>query len=327
MPKRSALRARILTLYRILSEESDAEHPIPLADLLARLAAEGIPAERKSLYEDFEALRCVGFDVRYQNPSGWCLVSGALESAELRLLVDTVQAAHTISLEQSRTLIEKLTKLASCHQKEQLRRELWVEGRVKSTNDSVYANIDCIQESLRQQCTLSFQYFTYDEHKQKVLRREGARYVTSPRALIWNHENYYLVALDHRSDSLRHYRVDKMQRLQCLTLPAKGTEEPFDPAEYSRRHFSMFGGREAHVTIRAHKRLVGVLLDRFAMEAALRPDGIEHVLLEGNLSLSPQFFAWLFGLGEEAQLLSPYWAVQEYQGQLRLALERHSGFS
>lgn len=327
MEKRSIVRTRLLTLYRILSEESDAEHPIPLATLLDRLAEEGIRAERKSLYEDFEALRCVGFDVRYQNPLGWFLVGGAFESAELRLLVDTVQAAHTISLEQSRTLIDKLSKLASCHQKEQLRRELWVEGRVKSTNESVYANIDCIQESLRQQCTLSFQYFTYNQHKQKVLRRDGARYVTSPRALIWNHENYYLVALDHRSDALRHYRVDKMQRLQCLTLPARGDGEPFDAAEYSRRHFSMFGGREACVTLRCHKRLVGVLLDRFGMEAALSPDGAEHVLLTAELSLSPQFFAWLFGLGEDAQLLSPYWAVQEYQKQLRTTLERHSGFA
>lgn len=327
MPKRSALRARILTLYRILREESDAEHPIPLYVLLERLAAEGIQAERKSLYEDFEALRAVGFDVRYQNPSGWCLVSSALEPAELRLLVDTVQAAHTISLEQSRTLIDKLTKLASCHQKEQLHRELWVEGRVKSTNDRVFENIDCIQESLRQGCTLSFQYVTYDERKQKVLRREGARYVASPRALIWNHENYYLVALDHRNDALRHYRVDKMQRLQCLSLPAKGTDQPFDTAEYSRRHFSMFGGREARVTIRAHKRLVGVLLDRFGMEVELRPEGAEHVLMEVDLSLSTQFYAWLFGLGEEAQLLSPYWAVQEYQKQLRAALERHRGFA
>ena len=326
MEKRSVVRTRLLTLYRILSEESDAEHPIPLASLLERLAAEGIRAERKSLYEDFEALRCVGFDVRYQNPLGWFLVGGALESAELRLLVDTVQAAHTISQEQSRTLIEKLTRLASCHQKEQLRRELWVEGRVKSTNESVYTNIDRIQESLRQGCTLSFQYFTYDQEKTKVLRRDGARYVVSPRALIWNHENYYLVALDHRSDSLRHYRVDKMQRLQCLTLPARAPEEPFDTADYSHRHFSMFGGREACVSLRFHKRLVGVLLDRFGMEIELTEDGGEHVLLTVEVSLSPQFLAWLFGLGEEAQLLAPYWAVQEYQKQLKRTLERHSGF-
>ena len=48
----------------------------------------------------------------------------------------------------------------------------------------------------------------------------------------------------------------------------------------------------------------------------LIPDGEEHFTVALPLVMSPQFFGWLFGLGDEVQLMSPPAAVEAYQKQL-----------
>lgn len=319
-------RKRLLYVFRLLHSETDEKHTMSMPEILARLEAVGISAERKSLYEDFEALREVlGLDVRYQANHGWYLSSHSFDSAELALMVDTILAARFLTDKRSREIVDKITSLGSRHQKERLQRTVWVEGRVKADADSLN-NIDIIQESLRRGRLLSFQYFRYDEHKQKQLRRNGMRYLVSPQALIWSHENYYLVGIDHAHDGLRHYRVDKMQKLDCLSRRSRPVQSPFDPAVYSKQHFEMYGGRVAQVCLRCDKSLVGVLLDHFGMDVKLTPDGEEHVLLETELAVSPQLLGWLFGLGEQAAIVSPYWAVLEYQTRLRNVLATHVRF-
>jgi predicted DNA-binding transcriptional regulator YafY len=325
------LRQRLLCLYRMMTLQTDEAHPLPLSEIIARLGAAGIPAERKTLYEDFAALRQAGFEIQYRSGAkgGWFLTNRPFSVAELRLLVDTVQAARFLTPKKSEALIQKLTALASAAQAETLGRQVTLSGRVKTTNESVYENIVEIQRALDGKKAISFQYFRYNVQKEKELRRGGSRYLVSPKALMLNHENYYLVGYDHQHKELRHYRVDKMQQLQCLNLSQvwdKGTAG-FSPDEYSRKYFEMYRGREAVLTLRCKKELVGVMLDRFGMELSMKPLGPEHVQVEVAVFISPRFWGWLFALGEQVELLSPYWAVLEYQKQLRAVLQLHDGFA
>jgi hypothetical protein len=71
--KRSNTRERLLLLYDILSQESDASHPIPLARLTERLEQAGFSVTRKSLYRDLEALGHSPLRVRHRQkaPEGW----------------------------------------------------------------------------------------------------------------------------------------------------------------------------------------------------------------------------------------------------------------
>lgn len=330
MARHTTIRDRLLLVYQILQEHTDEAHPLPLSALIAELNCHGITAERKSLYEDFEALRHMGVDVQYKNgeKGGWFVGARTFQLAELKLLVDTVQACRFLSKQKSEALIEKLTALASSHEAGELRREVYVEGRVKTMNESTYANIDQIQAALHANRVISFHYFEYNAQKEQVLRRNGTRYFVSPKGLIWNNENYYLAALDHLHQEMRHFRVDKMQDIEGLNLCQLGEAAgaDFDIAAYSKKHFGMFRGREVTVEMRCQKELVGVMLDRFGMESRIVPEGEAYLYLTVEVAVSPQFLAWLFGLGDKVELLSPYWAVQEYKQRLRAVLHKHEGF-
>ena len=133
-------KLKILYLMDYLLRESDENHPIPVRRMIAYLESRGIAAERKSIYSDMEALANFGLDVikadgRY---GGYYLGSRQFELAELKLLVDAVQSSKFITKKKSSDLIKKLEKLTSEHEAKSLQRQVYVQNRIKSDNESVY---------------------------------------------------------------------------------------------------------------------------------------------------------------------------------------------
>lgn len=321
MAKQGNQKTKLLILWRELLRKADEEEPVPTAKLIDVLAREGVSAERKSIYADMEALREFGLDVQFRKGkgAGWFVGQREFELAELKLLVDAVQSSRFISRKKSAALIKKLEGLTSENQARQLRRQVYVDNRVKTGNESVYYAIDKLHTAIAANRAVTFQYFDYDVHKQKVFRREGKRYLVSPYGLIWSDENYYLVGWDHAGEELRHYRVDKTADLTVTGLAREGDEscKKFDLAEYGQRHFHMFSGKEAKVRLRCREKFVNIMLDRFGMDAMLIPDGEGYFALTVDAVVSPQFYGWLFGLGEGVSLTSPDWAVEEYGNMLR----------
>ena len=325
MAKTSGQRAKLLRIYQLLLERTDEEHPISTQDLIDQLGREGIGAERKSIYTDMVLLQDLGVDVQQSKGKGWFIGARDFELAELKLLVDAVQSSRFISRKKSEALIRKLGGLTSWAQARQLRRQVYVDRRVKTDNEGVYYAIDKLHAAIAACRAVTFQYFDYNVHKEKVFRREGKRYTVSPYGLIWADENYYLVGREEGKEGLRHYRVDKMTALTVTSLPRQKSGLPgkFDLAEYGRRHFHMFSGRQAQVRLRCpnDNDMVNVMLDRFGQEVMLIPDGEEHFALTVEAVVSPQFYGWLFGLDARVELTAPDWAVKEYREMLRKALQ------
>jgi len=317
MAKSANQKLKLLRLYDILLHQSDEDHPITVPELIAQLERWEIKAERKSIYDDLESLAALGVDVqsRKGRSPGWFIGQRDFELAELKLLVDAVQSSRFITKRKSDALIRKLETLASTHQARQLQRQVYVDRRIKTMNESIYYNVDILHTAIARNRSITFQYFDYNMRKEKVFRHDGERYRVSPYGLIWNSENYYLVAFDHASDTMRHYRVDKMAQIEQTEDPREGGSE-FDVADYAQKHFGMFSGTEVSMTLRFESRLVNVVLDRFGQDVMLIPDGEEHFTVTLPLVMSPQFFGWLFGLGDGVQLKGPSQAVDAYREHL-----------
>jgi len=319
MSKSANQKLKLLRLYQILLQQSDEEHPIPIAQLISELARWDISAERKSIYADLEALAELGVDVqsRKGRSAGWFIGQRDFELAELKLLVDAVQSSRFITHRKSDALIRKLEKLASAHQARQLQRQVYVDRRVKAMNESIYYIVDTLHSAIAQNRAIIFRYFDYDVTKQRVFRHEGKRYEVSPLGLIWNNENYYLVAYNAENDQLRHYRVDKLADLEITEAERQGQPQRFDVADYAKKHFGMYSGAEVTMTLRFENRMANIVIDRFGQDVMLIPDGPDHFTLTLPLVMSPQFFGWLFGLGDGVRLMGPAPAVEAYKEQLK----------
>ncbi|MBP3696903.1 MAG: WYL domain-containing protein [Clostridia bacterium] len=309
MAKSSNQKLKLLYLLRYLMQHSDEAHPVSMAQIIEELARNGISAERKSVYDDVEALRLFGVDIvqlKGKN-GGYYIGERDFELPELKLLVDSVQSSKFITQDKTHKLIKKIESLASLYDGQLLQRQVFVTNRVKSMNESIYYAVDVISDAITQNKKIRYQYFEYTVDKEKKLRHDGAFYEVSPFALIWDDENYYMLAWDSAAEIMKHYRVDKMQKVSLADDEREGLAdfEKTDMSAYTKTVFGMFGGEEQKVKLRFSNHLVGAVLDRFGRDTIIIKDGDEHFTVTVTVVVSPQFFGWVFGFGKDVEIISP----------------------
>ena len=310
MARSAYQKLKPLYIMNYLLQNSDEDHLVSMSQLIEHLAAHGIPSERKSVYDDIEALRVFGLDIVQGGSgknAGYYIANRSFELPELKLLVDSVQSSKFITHKKTATLIKKIETLASIHEAQLLNRQVYVKNRIKTMNESIYYNIDAIQSGISQNKKIQFKYFEYTVQKTRHYRKDGAFYVVSPFAMTWDDENYYLVAFDSQARIIKHYRVDKMTEISSTEEDRDGLDayQALDMAVYARKVFGMFSGEEESVQLRFENHLVGAVLDRLGQEVFIIADGDDHFTVRADVVVSPQFFAWVTGFGAAAQIIGP----------------------
>lgn len=318
-------KQKILYILDYLRHHTDENHCVSTAQILDHLAANGIKAERKSIYSDIETLCDYGFDIVHGNGpgNGYRLISREFELPEVKLLVDLVQSSKFITTKKSRELIGKLERFVSDNDAHTLQRQVIVTDRNKTANEKIYYNVDVIYSAIADNVRIRFHYFDWDTQKQMRLRKNGTFYRVSPWLLTWDDENYYLVAFDSEAGLMKHYRVDKMLDIELTGEDRDGRDayEQIDVAAYSRKTFGMFAGEEKTIQLLCDNSMPGVIIDRFGNGVSLRPYDEDHVLARADVAVSPQFFGWLAGLSGRVRIFSPASVADDYRDYLRNLLD------
>ena len=322
MPKDVMHRTKLIVLYDYFKVHTDEQHPKGIKDIISHLESCSIPCERKAIYDDIEALRSVGADIvmtREGNRTVYFLASRTFETAELKMLVDIIGASRFITARKSSSLIRKIGTLCSEEEAKSLSREIILTGRVKTENETIYLNVDMIHTAFREGSRISFKYFNYDHQKKKQYRNLGSPYNVVPVALVWNNDNYYLVAYRDGIGEMRHFRVDKMDSVtlgSALTPDEKKLVRDYDTSRFSRVIFDMYGGDAVRVELSCTEPLVNSMLDRFGLDLVLRNGENGQFLFNVEVELSPTFFAWVTTFGGDVKLLSPQSAVDGFRVHL-----------
>ena len=322
-------KLKMLYLTRIFSEETDDQHALTMQQIIKKLSSCGVNADRKTLYLDFEELRRFGLDIIAVKEGRSCfyhLGNRDFELPELKLLVDSVQSAKFITDRKSKELIRKLEALVSKYEGKQLQRQVFIAGRIKSMNESIYYNVDQLHEAISADCQIRFKYYQWNVAKKMELRKNGAWYQLSPWGLMWDDENYYLVGYDSEDDKIKHYRVDKISNIKITDRPREGKEEfrNFDPAAYSKKNFGMFSGEEVKVHIQFPESFVGIFFDRFGKDITVhktKKEGFYETVV--GVAISEQFFGWVTALGPQVTITGPERVVDEYKKELKAILKNY----
>ena len=307
MPKSDNQKLKIFYILDYLQRNSHADHPVRATELIQMLQHQhNILCERKTVYSDIAALQDYGVDIVSVpgKNGGYYIASQNFELPELKLLIDAVQSSRFLTEKKSRELIEKLCKECSVHEAKLVRRDVLVSGRVKSMNETIYYNVDSIQEAIGQNRQITFRYFDWNLDGTRKYRDRD--YTASPYGLCQDNENCYLLAFSPRH-GVTSYRVDRMSHIQlteetrvpCPELTGKNL------VEHANRLFQMYSGEAVDVKMRFHRSLVNVVVDRFGREAMLIPDGEEHFVFTTKVAVSPIFLSWVIGFGTKAKILHP----------------------
>ena len=323
-------KIKLLKLYEMLRQHTDEERPLSTNQLCAMLEAEGITCDRRTLSEDIDTLNANGFEVlhrRTRYAKLYYIVDRQFDLAEVKILIDAIQAASFITKHKTETLTAKVASLAGSHKAAVLKGNLVTFNTRKHTNEAIYYIVDALENALQQKRKASFRYFDLNEHGERVFRKEGERYLVNPVGLVYHEDNYYLVTYHEVHEATVNYRVDRMADVQVEDEPV--AEQAIilsgELGGYTERIFKMFNGPEATIELQFDRKLIDAVHDKFG-------EGVEIVACKRslckakvNVLVSPVFFGWCFQFGKSMKILSPVSVAAEMKEHAQQVARMYRG--
>lgn len=315
---------RPLYIFKYLLDNTDEDHPAIINDVLAHLESKGIHATRKTIARDLVQLQDCGFDVvcNKSRQNKYFIGTRSLELAELKLIVDAVQAAKFISSSKSYALIEKLSAMGSPFQANDLKRALYVEGKPKTTNESVLYTVDILHHSIHHKKAVQFQYIEYTPRKEPSLKHNGQIYKLSPYDLVWSNDCYYAFGWSDSHNKVVKFRVDRMVHVAESFINYHKKPADYNIEEFSKQVFMMYEGLPQTIRLRCKNELMKIIIDKFG-------NGVVTEVLDDtcfqatvSVSVSPTFFSWIFTYGGKIEIVSPSSVAEEYSKMLETALNK-----
>ena len=321
MPKGLNNKFKLYRLAQIMLEKTDDEHYITMPEIISALNEYEVTADRKTIYADLKDLQTLGVEIESEGIGKqfrYHVVSRSFELAELKLLVDAIQSSKFITERKTNSLIKKLETLVSKYDAAKLQRQVYVSGRIKTMNESIYYTVDAIHNAISENKKIKFQYYQWNVKKEMELRRNGSFYHISPWGLSWDDENYYMVGFDSEAGLIKHFRVDKMLHIQMVDEKREGKEhfKKLDMADYANKSFGMFGGKEYKVKLLVDNSLVGVMIDRFGKDVIMIPSDDKHFTMSVDVHVSGPFLGWIISLGEGVKLIGPDEVVNQMKSEI-----------
>lgn len=314
---------KLLKLLELLRQETDEQHPLSTNALCDQLAGMGIPCERRTLAKDIAVLNEIGYEVMWTwvgKEKGYYIEDRSFSVPELKILIDAVQAASFITGKKTAELIDKIAALGGSHKADILKGNMVCFNTRKHSNESIYYNVGFIEDAIQRQKMISFCYFDLNESGEKVYRREHRPYEVQPVALVFNEDNYYLMAYSAKYDGTANYRVDRMDRVEVLN--AEISEKALDLREgigsYTEQVFRMYGGQQEDIVLEFDAKLIGAVYDKFGEDTRMMRSSADRCVATVKVQISPVFWGWLFQFAGQMRILSPREVIEAYRSHAKM---------
>lgn len=326
MANNSTLKMKMLALWEILKQESDAEHPLTTNDVCRKLAARGIPCERKSVSTDVALLLRHGYEVRTEKVGRdrfYWVPDRRFSVLELKIMIDALQAATFVTEKKTAELAEKVAALGGSHMGQILQENIVHFNTRKHTNESIYYSVNELEQALLAKRQASFLYFDLNENHERVYRKDRQRYVVNPAALVFLNDNYYLMCWSRELGKIVSYRVDRMEGVTMLETPAcrQARLPKKQIAAFTKQTFSMFGGETETVTLQFANELMGTVYDKFGEDLRIKRVDEDSCLARVTVQVSPTFWGWVFQLQGKLRVTDPAALIEKYNALLAWACE------
>ncbi|MCD7716067.1 MAG: transcriptional regulator [Lachnospiraceae bacterium] len=321
MAQKNWQKIKLVKLLELLRQESDEQHPLTTVQICDYMEKCDIPCDRRVVSRDVDILNELGIEILETwvgKKKGYYVAERSFSTPELKILIDAVQAASFITEKKSSELIDKLANLGGTHSAEIIKGNLVCFNTRKHSNEHIYYNVGALEDAMQRQKKVIFRYFDIDINREKVYRKDGHHYEVEPVSLVYNEDNYYLIAYSDKHDATANYRVDRMDSVEATDedISEKALELRGGVAEYTEQAFKMYGGEQKTIALEFEKDLTGVVYDRFGENVNMMTSVEERNIATVKVQISPTFWGWLFQFGKRMRVISPDEVVKEYRARL-----------
>lgn len=314
----NASQMRILLLYKWLMEETDSEHPITSKTILERWEKLGVATDRRSVYKDIETLQDCGCDIVSVRGAYNCyyIEEKEFSLAELKILIDAIEACQTLPPADTKRLVDKLSLLAVPWEREELKRPVFLDKAYKNTSHMVLLTTDTLYEAIRQKKKISFNYLDYSVDKRKIYKHNRRQYTFSPYFLKWDRDKYYVVGYSDDHDNISHFRVDRLANVEILGEKAQKKPKGFNPSKYATQVFGMYSSELRTITLRCENDRMRDVVDKFGKSVPIKIVDKDHFDVMVEAEASPPFFGWVFQFGGRIKIISPEEVINHMEAMM-----------
>ncbi len=303
MSRRSNQKLKLLYLSKIMLEQTDKQHGLTLNEIKNELAKYGVFCERKCLYDDMEALRLFGIDIaatrdRYVR---YYVATKKLKIAELKFIIDFLEVCNYLPLQNQNELMSVLTELG-CSKSSMSKLSTRQEGLILNDIqiEQAYKNITLICEAILQNKKISFKYFEWNSHKQRILTNNGEFFSVSPLKLVLKNKKYVLIAYDDKCETTLEFFV---QRIINPTISTKAQEKPELAEDRTQKEFLRF---------KAKNSFAGDVFEYFGLDITILSNRDDYFEFSAKTDITEKLLSWVFINGKSIKIISPENVVKQF---------------
>ena len=323
-------------LLQYLQDHTDEYREVTAAEIMKDFSDGGLKISRPTLRQHIAVLREAGYEIQSREVPGtgtfYQYTNREWTVEELQILVDAVASGQFITTGKSNQIICKLQGLAGSTQRGELKPAIAVEERCKAENESIYCVMNAVQQAIRDDAKIRFQYYEYSLDPNLELKRipkhDGYEYIVSPYATVWKNDRYYLVGYSEKHGIVVQFRIDRMGVPAQVMDKETGKPVHRDPPpegfileDRTDKVFAMFDGKKETVKFRCALHLIDQVVDRFGKKLEISERTAETFDVTQEVYVSPTFYAWVFQYVGEMQILEPEWVREEYRKYLQQAMD------
>lgn len=328
MTSQNKQKIKLLKILDLLRQQSDEEHPFTTYQIMDYLTENGISCDRKTVAVDIADLNDAGYEImscQVGKQKGYYIEDRSFSVPEIKIMMDAVQGASFITEKKTRELSDKIASLAGSNRAAVLKGSMVAFNTRKHSNESVYYNVDFLEDAIVKRKQVSFLYFDLDEKGRKVYRKEKARYTVEPMFLIYVDDNYYLMCWNSKYRGTTNYRIDRMDSMEiCGEDVSKDALEMIrntSASEYTEKVFKMYSGQSINAVLEFDRSVIGAVYDKFGEKIRIRPQDENRFRATVPVMVSPPFYGWVFQFMGKLRIVAPEGLLRNYREYIRASEE------
>lgn len=268
----------ILYILNVLKKYSDEEHKLSISEIrdkIKQIYDENI--DPRTIRRNINLLiQKFGYDISTYNDNkiGYYITNDPetdFEPGEIRAIIDTFSYSTFIEEKVAKQIIKKCRNMQTIYENEKIKNYKVYSPKAKTNNIEVIKNIEDISNSIMNKNMVKFEYWKYCIVGNRIEKQIVSTPIVSPYAIIYDKQQFYMLAIKEGNSEIFHYRLDRIKNLTQLNEKIKIKKSEKDIEKYAESSVEVFSGNETEIEAECDQCLLGEVVEKFGRKVEIRP--------------------------------------------------------
>ena len=268
----------ILYILNVLKKYSDQEHKLSINEIKDKIKEiYDVDIDPRTIRRNIILLQeKFDYDISTftDNRKGYYITNDPetdFEPGEIRAIIDTFSYSTFIEPKVAKEIIKKCKKMQTIYENEKIKNYKVYSPKGMTSNKEVIKNIEDIANSIMNKNKIKFEYWKYCIVGDKIKKKIISQPTVSPYAIIYDRQQFYMLAIKDGQREFYHYRLDRIKELIELHEKIKINKTEKEIEKYTDSSVEVFSGNEVEIEAECNELLLEEAIEKFGKKIEIRP--------------------------------------------------------